>query len=65
MLVYFVLVWFQLIRGLLSVFLLKAVDRVVENWLSEVRVSSGFGICYTVIRHLKMAKISNHAEKIP
>lgn len=45
---------------MLSVFLLKALDKVVENWLNVVR--SGFEICYTVIRHLKMGEISNYAE---
>ena len=48
---------------MLSVFLLKAVDKVVENWLNVVR--SGFEICYIVIRHLKMDEISNYAEKNP
>jgi len=35
----------------------------MENWLNVVR--SGFEICYTVIRHLKVGEINNYAEKNP
>lgn len=48
---------------MLSVFLLNAVDKVLENWLNVVL--SGFEICCTVNRHLKMGEINDYAEKNP